>query len=203
MKKTITPANFNRMLEWLNPDREQAGVKLEKIRRRLSEMLASRGCYEADYWADETIDRVVLKIDEVVKNYEGDPAYYFYGVSKKMYLECMKKRPPSYVPPAPTPPDDVEREYAHLEACLARLTEADRDLILRYYGKEGREKIQNRNVLAQELGIGLNALRIRVYRIRITLKDYIRDCFAQETSVEMYSGTKDIRVEGSSAMEGD
>lgn len=169
------------MLDWLNTDRERAARKYETIRRRLIETLASRGCHEADYWADKTIDRVVSKIDEVVKGYEGDPAYYFYGVAKKVYLECLKKKPLSYVPPAPASPDDVEREHACLEHCLTRLPEEDRELILGYYSKERGEKIINRNDLARKLEIALNALRIRAYRIRIVLKDCIQDCLGGET----------------------
>jgi DNA-directed RNA polymerase specialized sigma24 family protein len=181
MKKNITAANFDRTLAWLNPDREQAGAKLETIRRRLVEILASRGCPDADYWADETIDRVVSKIDDVMPGYEGNPAYYFYGVAKKIYLECMKKTLHPYAPPPAQPSEDIEREHECLEGCMVRLTEEDRTVILGYYSKDGREKIINRNELAQKLGIGLNALRIRVYRIRIALKVCIEDCLGRET----------------------
>lgn len=171
------------MLEWIDRDHEQAGRKLEQIRRRVIEILASRGCYDAEYWADETIDRVASKIDEVVEGYEGNPAYYFYGVAKRVYLECMKKRPPSYSARVPNPPgesDDVEREHMCLEHCLARLSDEDRELVLGYYSKERREKIVDRDAMARERGIGLNALRIRVYRIRIVLKGCIQDCLRRE-----------------------
>ena len=170
------------MLDWLNPDRERAGRKYEAIRRRLIEILASRGCYEAEYWADQTIDRVVSKIDEVAKDYEGDPAHYFYGVVKKVYLECLKKKPPAYVPPAAAASDEVEREHACLEHCLGRLTAEERELILGYYSKDRGEKIINRTEMARRLKIALNALRIRVYRTRIALKECIVDCLGRETT---------------------
>lgn len=172
-------SNFEHTLQWLNPDRDQAGKKYETIRRRLVEILASRGCYEAEHWADVAIDRVVSKIDEIADTYEGDPAHYFCGVAKKVFLEYLKKRPPSNMPPPPLPPDDVELEHACLEHCLEKLTRQDRNLIRNYYIKEGREKIDNRNELAAKLGIGLNALRIKTHRIRIVVRNCLQDCVAR------------------------
>ena len=93
------------MLEWLNPDRDQAVKKYEKIRCRLIEILAGRGCHEAEDLSDEVIDRVVAKIDDVTKNYEGDPAYYFYGVAKKVLLEYWKPKP------LPDPPSRFGRLF--------------------------------------------------------------------------------------------
>lgn len=172
-------AKFEHTLYWLNPDPEQAGKKYESIRGRLIEILASRGCHEADLWADVTIDRVVSKIDEIEETFEGDPAHYFYGVARKVFLEYLKKKPHSAtpLPPAPPPrPDNVELEHACLEHCLDRLSRQDRNLICSYYTKERREKIKNRTDLAATLGIGLNALRIKTHRIRITVKSCVQDC---------------------------
>ena len=175
-KPSITQSKFESTLEWLNPNRDEAIEKYEKIRRRLIEILAGRGCPEAEDLSNEVMDRVIAKIDEVTKNYEGDPAYYFYGVAKKVLLEYWK---PKVLPDLPSPvwPPKYEEEedwrQAFLEECLALLSSEDRDLILDYYSKDGREKIDFRTELALKLGIGLNALRIRVFRIRITLKDCI------------------------------
>lgn len=173
---SITQSKFEGMLEWLNPDRDQAVKKYEKIRRRLIEIMAGRGCHEAEDLSDEVIDRVVAKIDDVTKNYEGDPAYYFYGVAKKVLLEYWKPKPLPDPPDPVWPPDDDEDDEWRLkllEECLALLPPDDRDLVLNYYSKEGRDKIVYRTEMASKLGIGLNALRIRVFRIRIVIKDCI------------------------------
>lgn len=173
-------SKYDRMLLWLAEDREQAGRKHESIRRRIIEILASRGCHEAERWADVAIDRVVSKIDEIVKDYEGDPALFFYGVAKKVALECVKPKTPRN-PNPPSPPDpDLELNHACLEHCLKQLSREDRYLIEEYYAKDGREKIETRDKLAEKLGIGLNALRIRAHRIRIVLKDCIIDCLKRE-----------------------
>ena len=176
----VTQSKFERMLDWLNADRQQAGMKYETIRRRLTEILASRGCHEAEDIADEAIDRVVSKIDMVMKDYVGDPAYYFYGVAKRVHLEWLDKKALPYMPP-PASSDEVEREHACLDHCLALLPQEDRELVLGYYSKERREKIINREEMARKLGIGGNALRLRVYRIKNILKDCVRDCLGRET----------------------
>jgi RNA polymerase sigma factor (sigma-70 family) len=186
-KNSLTASKFASMLEWLNADRDDAIRKYEKIYHRLIEILASRGCHEAEDLADEIIDRVVNKIDEVSKNYEGDPASYFYGVAKNVLFEYWKRKSPSDLPyllKAEDTSDSDEKELRHaiLDDCLALLSEEDRDLILNYYQKEGREKILYRTEIASKLGIALNALRIRVYRIRIGLKDCVRNHTALATT---------------------
>jgi len=70
----------------------------------------------------------------------------------------------------------VEARLACLEEALAQLDPRDQHLIRTYYQGEKREKIDNRRRLAEKLGIGLNALRIRVLRIREKLEVPIADC---------------------------
>ncbi len=179
-------SNYERMLQWLAEDREEAGRKHESIRRRLIEILANRGCHEAEHWADVAIDRVVSKINEIVENFEGDPALFFYGVAKKVAFECVKPKPARNPPPAPSPDPDLELYHACLDYCLKQLSNEDRYLIEEYYAKDGREKIETRNKLAKTLGIGLNALRIRALRIRVVLKDCIIDCLKREKGSERF-----------------
>ena len=181
-------SNFDLMLTWLSPNRELAAKKYESIRRRVIEILASRGCYEADDWADIVIDRVVSKVDKVMVGFEGDPSFYFFGVTKKVffeYLEYLKKKPATYVLPPPPPPEKLELEHACLESCSSRLSVEDRELIQKYYCHTGREKIDNRKEMAKKLGIGLNALRIRAHRIRIALRRCIDNCLNSNASEEM------------------
>lgn len=178
MNSVITQEAFDKLLSWLDADREQAGKRYEKIRRRLIEIFASRGCMEAEDLADETINRVARKSQDVVEGYVGDPAYYFYAVAKKILLEYWKVKPlpPVPPPPAPVPEDERERELACLEQCLGHLPEKGRDLIVEYYSEAWRVKIDQRKELAERLGVAPNALRIRIHRIRATLKQCLEDC---------------------------
>jgi RNA polymerase sigma factor (sigma-70 family) len=172
------------LLGWLNPDRELAAAKYEDIRRRLITIFTCRNCAEAEELADETFDRVMRKVPDISRTYVGDPAPYFYGVAHKIHLEYLrKKRRP--LPPAPSrEPEEEEPETAYdcLEECIGKLTPNERELVLQYYREEKRAKIDHRKQLAEGLGIGLNALRIRAYRIRAVLQKCVRECLLQRAS---------------------
>ena len=56
---------FDALLKWLDSDREQAAMKYEDIRKRLIKIFTGRDCVEAEDLADETINRVVSKLDEL------------------------------------------------------------------------------------------------------------------------------------------
>jgi len=167
---------FDALLDWLDSDREQAGIKYEEIRRRLIKIFTGRGCVEAEDLADETINRVSSKLDEIKKEFTGDRARYFFGVANKVHLEYLRRKLPQ---PPFLPPEDsnlIERSYSCLEQCINRLSRENRELLLEYYKAEGRAKIEQRRLLADRLGIAPNALRIRAFRIRAELQRCVEDC---------------------------
>jgi RNA polymerase sigma factor (sigma-70 family) len=170
---------FEKLLAWLNPNREQAGMKYEEIRRKLIFILTCRGCTCPEDLADDTINRVARKIPEIIDNYLGDPSLYFYGVTHKVHLEYVRKKPDPMPSPEPTPPQELEQEYECLEQCMKRLTSKNRELVLEYYLEEKQAKINRRKELADRLGIAVNALRIRAYRIRASLQECLFECMKQ------------------------
>ena len=170
---------FEALLGWLAPDREEAGKRYEEIRRRLIRIFACRGCAEPDMLADETINRVAQKVEDLATTYEGDPALYFYGVANKIHLEQLKKVRPQVIEWREPEEDEYAAEFECLERCMDTLTMNNRDLVLKYYDHEKDAKIEQRRHLAQTLNIGLNALRIRAHRIRIILYRCITGCLDQ------------------------
>jgi RNA polymerase sigma factor (sigma-70 family) len=191
MKKewTITQEAFDGLLNWLDANREEAAQKYEKIRTRLIKIFACRGCGEADELADETINRVTAKVDSIASSYSGDPALYFYGVAQKVHLEYLRSRPVLQEPleverelksrNVIERDDDIEREYECLERCMEKLPPANRRLVLQYYEEEKQAKINHRRKLAEQLGIAVNALRIRAHRIRLQLQECVQNCLEQ------------------------
>jgi len=190
-QQVVTQQAFDNLLNWLDADRESAGSKYEKIRVRLIKIFACRGCGEADDLADETINRVTVKLGEIAANYSGDPALYFYGVAQKVHLEYLRKKPllqeslePGREPgghtawPSETA-DEAEHEYACLEHCMDRLPPENRRLVLEYYQEEKRAKIDHRKQLADQLGIAVNALRIRACRLRAQLQQCVQNCLEE------------------------
>lgn len=167
---------FDSLLEWLDSDRERAAIKYEEIRKRLILIFTGRACAEAEDLADETINRVISKLGELGKGFEGDRGRYFFGVANKVYLEFRRRKSPQMPPFSPVDSNQVELEFRCLEGCIETLSEENRYLLLQYYGAEGRAKVEHRKRLAEELGIAPNALRIRAYRIRVGLQECLEKC---------------------------
>src|SRR5258706_6367964 len=156
---------LDRLLRWLHPDPERAGLAYEKIRWRLVAILASRGCLSPEDLADETIDRVARRVIDIQNSCSGDKAIYFLGVMNNVHHEYLKRPMP---PRLPDLNDDVEaKEKTHLclARCLNRLAPKSRMLIERYYSADKQAKIDLRKRIAREFGIGLGTLRLRALRI--------------------------------------
>lgn len=193
MKKewVLTQDAFDTLLDWLDADRERAGRKYEEIRVRLIKIFTCRGCSEAEELADETINRVVSKIHEIAADYVGDRTPYFCAVSQKVYLEHLRKvrvrqadveveSVSDDAVPISNLANDIEPVYECLEHCLDHLPSPNRTLVVQYYQQEKHAKIEHRRRLALELGIAVNALRIRAHRIRLSLQQCVRDCLERQ-----------------------
>jgi RNA polymerase sigma factor (sigma-70 family) len=178
MKKNwvLSQESFDALLAWLDPDREQAALKYEDIRRRLIKIFAGRGYCEAEDLADEIINRVAGKLDIIKKEFTGEPSRYFYGVAGNVLKEHQRKKPPQPPPVIDSDSNRLELEYRCLEECIDALSEENRQLLLEYYQAEGKAKIEQRKRLADRLGIAPNALRIRAFRIRLSLQDCMQKC---------------------------
>lgn len=190
-RDVLTKAEFDRLLRWLNSeDREQAGEKYEAIRRTLIQIFVWRGFSDAEGLADQTINRVARKVEDLADSYEGDPARYFYGVARMVMMEALKShsQPVSLneIRSLPYKTDvggsvdslALEREALDvreaLERCINKLTEHDQKLFLDYYQFDKQAKIAGRKALAEEFGMSMNTLRVHIYRIRVSLAMCIR-----------------------------
>jgi DNA-directed RNA polymerase specialized sigma24 family protein len=157
---TLTREAFDNLLSWLAPDRDHAGRIYEEIRRKLIRLFTCRGCDNPEDLADETINRVIKAIEVKTEEYSGDPILFFFAVAKRVFLESIRKKAISPEDMVQLGPGNREEEFQCLESCMARLPEHTLSLIKRYYAHEGREKINARQLLAEELGFGMNSLRI-------------------------------------------
>ena len=176
----LTQESFDALLVWLDPDRELAGQKYESIRTRLIKIFACRGCYDPEDLADETINRVTNKLNDL-EGFVGERAPYFYGVANKVHMEYLRRKPPPPQPPPMYDSEEIEKEYNCLDRCMQSLTADNRNLVLQYYQDEKKAKIEHRKRLADQFGIALNALRIRAYRIRATLQVCVQKCVHEAT----------------------
>lgn len=170
----LTQDDFEKLLRWLDPDRDKAGEKLMRIQARLISIFSSRGCIDPEFLSDKTTNIVAGKTDWLLENYVGEPALYFYGVARNVYREHIKqlRRIPPPPPPSPDPPY-IDEVAGYLDQCLEKLSPRDRDMALRYHEGEKGQRIINRRKLAAELKISRNALRIRVCHIHARLRKCI------------------------------
>jgi DNA-directed RNA polymerase specialized sigma24 family protein len=180
----LTPEGFEALLAQLDPDRERAGQRYETIRRKLVRLFEWRGCTAPEDLTDETFNRVARRMAEGIELRSNDPYGYFCGVAHLVYKEVLRRSqrehralesgdwpPPGCCSDLEEPPD---RRLECLRHCLGLLPRGKRDLVLRYHQSQG--KIDNRQALARELDIPLNALRIRVHRLRRKLEDCVAQC---------------------------
>jgi len=175
----LTQECFDAMLAWLDPDRDRAGQKYERIRERLIKIFTCRGCYEAEELADETINRVARRAPELKETYVGEPIRYFCGVANKVHMEYLRRKRPPSPPLEPDQDDEMEVEHNCLDNCIEQLTPEKRDLFYKYFEEEKAAKIAQRKSLAKQFGVSLNALRIRAHRIRATLENCVKACVSQ------------------------
>lgn len=174
----VNASAFDTFLRWLGPDPETAGQKYESIRSRLIMMFLARRCVCPEELADATFERVAQKLTHVTDSFTGDPALYFYGVAKKIYLEYQRKitaahSGTNFFYESRTDNEELEDMLKHLDEALNTIPKSDRELILRYYSGNKRRKITERRALAHQFGLRPNALRLRVFRIRREIKNHM------------------------------
>ncbi len=176
-------AHLEALIRRLADDRETAGGLYEELRQRLIRYFRWERCAEPEDLADETLNRVARKLSD------GEPIdhveRYCAGVARLLLREtatrlrrrelAMKKM----IPPETEAAEDA-RAMACLERCLEKLDADHRQLILGYYG--GTRQIEQRKELAEERGLGLNALRNRALRIRERLEECVRQGLNRDES---------------------
>ena len=169
------------MLDWLDPDRERAGERYEEIRRKLIKISVWRQCHEGEEVADETINRVSHRVKDIAPTWVGDPALFFHGVLKNVCRERRRDVTPIPDPLTPPPEPNEDRIHDCLDKCLQELSRDDRELILKYYEREKRAKIELRKELADARKMTLNTLRMKVHRINAKLEECIIACLNESS----------------------
>jgi DNA-directed RNA polymerase specialized sigma24 family protein len=175
-KADLTREILDRLLHWLDNDRDRAGQRYEQIRSGLIKVFLCRGSVDPEELADETINRVAKKVQDIAESYVGDPAPYFYGVAKMVYLEYSRRKLVASPLPPPDAAEEADLRFDCLEQCMQNLSAKNRELILAYYEHESGAKIDHRKALADRMGITVNALWIRVHRIKKDLQNCVNQC---------------------------
>jgi len=184
-KSDTQPANLDDLLSWLHPNRDLAVATYMDLRFALIRIFSWNRCADPQGMTDETFDRVAAKLPKLKETFAGNPKLYFYGVANNLIKEYWKQvkaySPAECIEPSADPSQEAEEERPDqreecLHLCLGKLPKDKRALILSYYSKEKQAKIIHRARMARDLGVSLEALRVRMLRLRATLEDCIEQC---------------------------
>lgn len=192
-ERTPTQFAFDRLLDWLDDGVDSQGERYLEMRRRLVAYFDRRNRPAADELADETFNRIGRTLEQAGEITTRPPARYCYVIARFVLLEDIRRerrhvqlderrtaassRRWNISPAEDNSQLDVrEQRLDCLDRCLQLLKPAQRELIVEYYRDVRREKIERRRELAKRLDITMNALGIRVCRIRDTLMTCVRAC---------------------------
>lgn len=184
MPDSTATNNFEKLLAAFSGDRDEAGVRYEMLRRKLMRFFEWRGCDACEDLADVVFDRVLRKISEgeEVLNPDAFAAtvarFVLLEVRRdpKRFSESIDDHPSIADRPAPTFEDADDRRHACLDRCLAKFDSETRRLLVAYHDTDERTMIPTRKRLAEQLGISLNTLRIRVCRQKSKLESCVVEC---------------------------
>lgn len=185
----LTPESFDRMLLWLNPERDEAAQKYEKIRSALIKRFGQLGCLDPEQLTNETFDRLARKLPEVLADYVGEPEPYVFSIAYYVYKEHLRRpvllsiTTPDFSRTDTSNQEEIiekERLDSCLQHCMEKLDPVNREMIRDYYRGERQDKIRSRKELADRLGIKLSNLRLKAQRVRTSLKKCILDCLERQ-----------------------
>jgi DNA-directed RNA polymerase specialized sigma24 family protein len=186
----LTSERFEALLSALDPDRDEAGERYETLRLKLVKYFELRMCHDPDDRTDEVIDRVARRLSEGERVQAPALMQYVYGVARNVMLEYWKsqRRQKTSVALAEDHPESAldriaaDLQLACFQGCLGEQPEDARSLLLEYFQFTGRTRIDVRLSLARRLGIPLNALRIRIHRLKNDLHRCMENCIRKGRS---------------------
>lgn len=187
----VTEAELAHLLAWLSADPEEAARSYQTLHVQVVDFFLRQRCAtaSAEELADVTIDRVAAHLvrNEVVRQPQVLP--FFLKFAQFVLLEHFRKQKifvaselNEEIAAAPDVRITRDKEFASqcFDRCLHKLPDDHRQLFLRYYQLD--EQWHDRAALAAECNISLNALRLRMMRLRETVSRCIEECQAERES---------------------
>lgn len=191
-QKDFSQGDFDKLLNLLNPIRQEAERKYESIYQRLIAFFEYNKCLMPEEQANETIDRGIEKIKKGTEITSLEA--FLAGIARFVLKESRKVECPIPLPPENTLPNELhihspdkllekeaerqalDKRLECLELCMKKLGLDKSSLILEYYPDETVGRKEKREMLAKKLGIPNGTLRTRALRIREELQKCIEGC---------------------------
>jgi DNA-directed RNA polymerase specialized sigma24 family protein len=176
--------DFDALLRRFGSDSKRSLEEFENLRRRLTKFFEWNNCFSAsEDLANLAIDTVARKPSEFAID---DVVAYSYGVARNTLREFQRRSArelhlsnPPEVHPSVQDLDfekalaagiDLQRRVDCLNQCLKKLKSEDRNLVMEYYRTDEATYMAQRRELARTIGVSMNALWVRVNRIRDKLE---------------------------------
>lgn len=185
----VAKENFDKLLNWLSPDRHAAGIRFEQIRDGLIRYFRIKGCHEAEMLADESMNRVIKRINELDLMTGAAPTSIFYGFANKVFLEYVRSEKTrtiqlndafelTFVGSAQLP---VDMAIDCLRQCMNDLHNSDEQLIIEYYSEDKQAKFELRRQIAVNKKMAMGALHTKIHRIKGTLRPCVEKCMSKKS----------------------
>lgn len=184
----VAKENFDKLLDWLSPDRDVAGIRFERIRDGLIRYFRLKGCHEPELLADESMNRVINRIDTLDLMTGASPTSLFYGFAGKVFLEYLRTEKNRHIQLS----DAFERVLVRaarsssnvaidcLRECMNDLNIFDGKLIIEYYSEDKRAKFELRRQIAFQNEMAMGTLHTRIHRIKGTLRPCVEKCMSKK-----------------------
>lgn len=167
---------FEDLFRTLEPEAESVADGFARCRRKLVKFFSWRRCTEPDDLADETISRLLKTMSTGTKISADKPYSFVYAIAMNVFKECARRKREHgevasideilEVPDhSRSPVDDCQKH------CLDRLAEDKRKLLHHYYV----DNISCEDI-ARERQETINALRLKIFRIKESLRRCCEDC---------------------------
>jgi len=200
-KKKLTSAGFDNLLRRLDPDRACAAAEYENLRWQLRRFFEWNCGSDPEELVDETLDRLAQKLEaEEIR----DVVPFAWGIARNIRLEANRRA--ARLRPIMDSPESVgfrahatdvedglnatidqERKLKCLRICIQRLSEYDRRLLVAYY-QVTEDAATVRARLALTLGLKMNALRVRVNRLRDRVERCATRCLSSSAGKASHLG---------------
>lgn len=165
---------FDKLFQLLEPDVQFVGRRFDRCRLKLFRFFVWRRCEDPDSLADETISRLLVKVKAGHEISAENPYSYVYAIANNVFKEYLRARKKvlgqidieafrEVAPPVLAA--DCKKE------CLAELSEENLELLEHYYLDD-----DDPNDIALEKGLTLNALRLKVFRLKLGLRRCWENC---------------------------
>jgi DNA-directed RNA polymerase specialized sigma24 family protein len=177
------------ILGLLGSDKEHAAAEYRKLHERLTRFFEWNNAEDPTVLADEALDRLGKRaLNKDIEEGIQSASSFVLGIARHLLQEERRRqarkaesRRSWAVLTAHPRSDDKEKIDRAVRLALDQLEPDRRKLVEDYYAHSGAEKAKAHQKLASRLGLSLNTLRNRVFRLRKELEVSIRHHLDRES----------------------